>query len=309
MRVLGTKFVERWRGRMLNIHPSLLPDLRGLHTHERALAAGLKEHGCTVHFVEPELDAGPIVAQARVPVLPDDDARDAGGAGPGRGAQALPARARRSRGEAVAPLRDRLPLANLGRSARRCWRRCGFVTELPDGWGGRRSRSRRGAAARRDGRQEGEKDEVRNGRRRRRAAGPDRIARAVHQPRAVVAGVQPPGAGGIGQPQSSAARAAALPVDLGQQSRRILHGPRRRPGWPGARRHDGDSPTTASPRSSSSNASARGSRNLSPRSRSAGARCAPSSKRRGSSSATSPRSRPATANGWRTISFSTSSRC
>ena len=59
---------------MLNIHPSLLPDLRGLHTHERALAAGLKEHGCTVHFVEPELDAGPIVAQARVPVLPGDDA-------------------------------------------------------------------------------------------------------------------------------------------------------------------------------------------------------------------------------------------
>ncbi len=59
---------------MLNIHPSLLPALRGLHTHERALAAGLSEHGCTVHFVEPELDAGPIVAQARVPVLPGDDA-------------------------------------------------------------------------------------------------------------------------------------------------------------------------------------------------------------------------------------------
>ncbi len=74
MRVLGAKFVERWRGRMLNVHPSLLPDLRGLHTHERALAAGLKEHGCTVHFVEPELDAGPIVAQARIPVLPGDDA-------------------------------------------------------------------------------------------------------------------------------------------------------------------------------------------------------------------------------------------
>jgi len=74
MRVLGTKFVERWRGRMLNIHPSLLPDLRGLDTHARALAAELKEHGCTVHFVEPELDAGPIVAQARIPVLPDDDA-------------------------------------------------------------------------------------------------------------------------------------------------------------------------------------------------------------------------------------------
>ena len=74
MRLLGTKFVERWRGRMLNIHPSLLPELRGLHTHARALAAGLKEHGCTVHFVEPELDAGPIIAQARVPVGPVDDA-------------------------------------------------------------------------------------------------------------------------------------------------------------------------------------------------------------------------------------------
>ena len=74
MRILGAPFVEAWRGRMLNIHPSLLPELRGLHTHERALAAGLKEHGCTVHFVEPELDAGPIVAQARVAVLPSDDA-------------------------------------------------------------------------------------------------------------------------------------------------------------------------------------------------------------------------------------------
>lgn len=74
MRVLSAPFAERWRGRMLNIHPSLLPALRGLRTHERALAAGLREHGCTVHFVEPELDAGPIVAQARVAVLLDDDA-------------------------------------------------------------------------------------------------------------------------------------------------------------------------------------------------------------------------------------------
>ena len=74
MRILSAPFVERWRGRILNIHPSLLPALRGLNTHERALAAGLSEHGCTVHFVEPELDAGPIVAQTRVPVLPDDDA-------------------------------------------------------------------------------------------------------------------------------------------------------------------------------------------------------------------------------------------
>jgi phosphoribosylglycinamide formyltransferase 1 len=73
MRVLSPSFVERWRGRMLNIHPSLLPNLRGLNTHERALAQGLIEHGCTVHLVTAELDAGPILAQARVPVLPRDD--------------------------------------------------------------------------------------------------------------------------------------------------------------------------------------------------------------------------------------------
>jgi phosphoribosylglycinamide formyltransferase 1 len=73
MRLLSPSFVERWRGRMLNIHPSLLPNLRGLHTHERALAQGLTEHGCTVHLVTAELDAGPILAQARVPVLPRDD--------------------------------------------------------------------------------------------------------------------------------------------------------------------------------------------------------------------------------------------
>ena len=75
MRVLSTPFVERWKGRLLNIHPSLLPNLRGLNTHERALAQGLAEHGCTVHLVTAELDAGPILAQARVPVLPGDDAR------------------------------------------------------------------------------------------------------------------------------------------------------------------------------------------------------------------------------------------
>jgi phosphoribosylglycinamide formyltransferase 1 len=73
MRMLSPAFVERWRGRILNIHPSLLPDFRGLHTHERALAGGRAEHGCTVHFVTAELDAGPIVAQARVPILPGDD--------------------------------------------------------------------------------------------------------------------------------------------------------------------------------------------------------------------------------------------
>jgi phosphoribosylglycinamide formyltransferase 1 len=73
MRVLSPSFVEGWRGRILNIHPSLLPNLRGLNTHERALAGGLAEHGCTVHFVTAELDAGPILAQARVPVLLGDD--------------------------------------------------------------------------------------------------------------------------------------------------------------------------------------------------------------------------------------------
>ena len=75
MRLLSPAFVERWKGRILNIHPSLLPNLRGLNTHERALRQGLAEHGCTVHFVTSELDAGPIIAQARVPVLPGDDAK------------------------------------------------------------------------------------------------------------------------------------------------------------------------------------------------------------------------------------------
>ena len=74
MRILSSDFVGRWQGRILNIHPSLLPDLRGLHTHERALAEARQEHGCTVHYVTAELDAGPIIAQARVPVFPGDDA-------------------------------------------------------------------------------------------------------------------------------------------------------------------------------------------------------------------------------------------
>ena len=72
MRVLTAGFVERYRSRMLNIHPSLLPAFPGLDTHERALAAGVKVHGCTVHFVTPELDSGPIVIQAAVPVRPGD---------------------------------------------------------------------------------------------------------------------------------------------------------------------------------------------------------------------------------------------
>lgn len=74
MRVLTPAFVARFRGRLLNIHPSLLPAFPGLHTHERALAAGVKLHGCTVHFVSEELDHGPIVAQAAVPVRAGDDA-------------------------------------------------------------------------------------------------------------------------------------------------------------------------------------------------------------------------------------------
>lgn len=73
MRVLSPGFVNRFKGRMLNIHPSLLPKYPGLHTHARALAAGDAEAGCTVHEVVPELDAGPILGQARVPVLAGDD--------------------------------------------------------------------------------------------------------------------------------------------------------------------------------------------------------------------------------------------
>lgn len=72
MRLLTDDFIEGWRDRLLNIHPSLLPAFRGLHTHRRALEAGVKIAGCTVHFVRPEVDTGPIIAQAAVPVLPGD---------------------------------------------------------------------------------------------------------------------------------------------------------------------------------------------------------------------------------------------
>ncbi len=72
MRILSAAFVGRYRGRLINIHPSLLPAFTGLHTHRRALAAGVKLHGCTVHFVTPELDHGPIVIQAAVPVMEGD---------------------------------------------------------------------------------------------------------------------------------------------------------------------------------------------------------------------------------------------
>jgi phosphoribosylglycinamide formyltransferase-1 len=73
MRLLTAGFVGRWRDRLVNIHPSLLPAFRGLDTHARALAAGVRFAGCTVHFVRAEMDEGPIIVQAAVPVLPGDD--------------------------------------------------------------------------------------------------------------------------------------------------------------------------------------------------------------------------------------------
>lgn len=72
MRLLTPWFIQQWQGRMLNIHPALLPDFKGLDTHARALAAGVMHHGATVHFVVPEMDSGPILAQASVPVRADD---------------------------------------------------------------------------------------------------------------------------------------------------------------------------------------------------------------------------------------------
>jgi phosphoribosylglycinamide formyltransferase-1 len=72
MRLLTPWFVNRWSGRLLNIHPALLPHFKGLHTHRRALEAGVRRHGATVHFVVPEMDCGPIVVQDSVPVMPGD---------------------------------------------------------------------------------------------------------------------------------------------------------------------------------------------------------------------------------------------
>jgi phosphoribosylglycinamide formyltransferase-1 len=74
LRLLTDEFIGRWRNKLVNIHPSLLPAFKGLHTHERAIEAGVRFHGCTVHFVRPDLDTGPVIAQAVVPVLPTDDA-------------------------------------------------------------------------------------------------------------------------------------------------------------------------------------------------------------------------------------------
>lgn len=74
MRILTADFVAHYAGRLINIHPSLLPKFKGLHTHERAIEAGESEHGASVHFVTAELDDGPVILQAKVPVLPEDDA-------------------------------------------------------------------------------------------------------------------------------------------------------------------------------------------------------------------------------------------
>lgn len=76
MRLLTPDFVNQWQGRMLNIHPSLLPDYKGLNTHARALADGKKETGCTVHYVVPEMDAGEIIVQKRVPIFEGDTEQD-----------------------------------------------------------------------------------------------------------------------------------------------------------------------------------------------------------------------------------------
>lgn len=78
MRLFTPEFTKKWQGRMINIHPSLLPLYKGLHTHEQALADGVTEHGCTVHFVTAGMDEGQIIAQARVPVLPGDTAETLG---------------------------------------------------------------------------------------------------------------------------------------------------------------------------------------------------------------------------------------
>jgi phosphoribosylglycinamide formyltransferase 1 len=72
MRIMTPRLIERWAGKMINIHPSLLPAFPGLHTHERVIEAGVSEHGCTVHFVTQGVDEGPVIAQTKVPVLPGD---------------------------------------------------------------------------------------------------------------------------------------------------------------------------------------------------------------------------------------------
>ena len=99
MRILGAPFVNRWRGRMINIHPSLLPAYRGLQTHQRVLADGVAEHGCTVHFVEPELDVGPDHRAGARAGGAGRRRGNSGGAGAGGGASDLSASAGGSRRE------------------------------------------------------------------------------------------------------------------------------------------------------------------------------------------------------------------
>jgi formyltetrahydrofolate-dependent phosphoribosylglycinamide formyltransferase len=72
MRLLSASFIDKWTDRIINIHPSLLPKYKGLNTHQRAIEAGDSEHGCTVHYVTAGMDEGPVIAQAKVPILSDD---------------------------------------------------------------------------------------------------------------------------------------------------------------------------------------------------------------------------------------------
>jgi phosphoribosylglycinamide formyltransferase-1 len=92
MRILGGDFARHYSGRMVNIHPSLLPAFPGLHTHRRALREGVKLHGCTVHFVTPQVDHGPIIAQAAVPVHPQGHRNDARRAGVASGTPGVSSR-------------------------------------------------------------------------------------------------------------------------------------------------------------------------------------------------------------------------
>ena len=97
MRLMTAAFVESWTGCMINIHPALLPSFPGLATHERALEAGVRIHGCTVHYVTPGMDEGPIIAQAAVPVLSGDSADVLGASRAAGRTQALSARSRQGR--------------------------------------------------------------------------------------------------------------------------------------------------------------------------------------------------------------------